>query len=304
MKARTVLFVIVLNTVIVALEIFFGFLSESMALVADALHNLGDVFAVIVTYIALVLGAKAASKTKTFGYQRAEMMAAFVNALFLVITMVYILYEATVRFVNPQSVDGWYMVGVASVALVANGISAWLLGKAGAPHHHHGEECDHHHHEEDLNLKSAYLHMLSDALISLGVVVGGVFVLVFEIDRIDSVIAIFFSIWILKESWWVLKKSFFSLMDFTDIDIDKSVDLILSFAPVASLHDLHITKPNSKERHISAHIVLKENLDLMAIEALLEEIRHALSHHGFTHIVLQPESTKYTQDEILCANHL
>ena len=141
MKARTVLFVIVLNTVIVALEIFFGFLSESMALVADALHNLGDVFAVIVTYIALVLGAKAASKTKTFGYQRAEMMAAFVNALFLVITMVYILYEATVRFVNPQSVDGLYMVGVASVALVANGISAWLLGKAGAPHHHNGAQA-------------------------------------------------------------------------------------------------------------------------------------------------------------------
>lgn len=304
MKIATVLFVIILNFVIVLLEVVFGILSQSMALIADAFHNLGDLFAVVITYIALILGTRVASTTKTFGYQRAEMMAAFVNSLFLVATMIYILYEAGARFIQPQQVDGWYMIVVAGVALVANGISAYLLNKAGVEHHHHHEGCSHHHHhDEDLNLKSAYLHMLGDALISLGVVVGGLCVLLLEIDRIDSTIAIIFSLYILKESWWVLKKSFFSLMDFMDDSIDNVCQLIGSDEMVESLHDLHITKPSSKEKHISAHIVLKDNLDLITIEALLQRIRLQLGEHGFTHIVLQPESKKYHQDEILCTHH-
>lgn len=306
MKTRTVLFVIVLNLTIVAAELFFGFLSGSMALIADAAHNLGDVAAVVVTFIALVYGAKAATARMTFGWLRAEMMAAFVNSLFLCATMLYVLYESILRFINPEAVDAVYVMVVAAVALAANGFSAWLLKGAGVEHHtHHDHGCDecHHHGHEDLNIRSAYLHMLSDALISLGVVAGGAAIYFFGISRIDSGIAILFSLWILKEAAGVLKQSFLSLMDINPDELSRYEAALLAFEEIDSVHDLHLFRPSSKECHFSAHLVLNGNPDLQAIEALIERARHTLEHLGVTHSLLQPETAKYAQNSRLCSAH-
>lgn len=305
MKLKTVLFVIVLNLIIVAAEIFFGLLSGSMALIADAAHNLGDVAAVVVTFIALVYGAKAATARMTFGWIRAEMMAAFVNSLFLCATMIYVLYESGARFINPEAVDAVYVMWVAAVALAANGFSAWLLKGAGVGHHHHDHSHahEHHNHHEDLNIRSAYLHMLSDALISLGVIVGGAAVYFFEISRIDSAIAVLFSLWILKEAFAVLKRSFFSLMDINADELETYETALLQYDEISSVHDLHLFRPSSKECHFSAHLVLSGNPDLAAVEHLLERVHHTLEHLGVTHSLLQPETAKYAQESPLCAAH-
>ena len=221
-KEKKILFIIIFNLVIVFSEITFGLISNSFALIADALHNAGDVIAIAITYIALKFSTKQKTFKFTFGFLKAEMMAAFVNTLFLFITMFYMIYEAIIRFINPETIEPIYMIVVGLVAVVANGISAYILSKmqvSSCPNHDHS----HHHHEEDANIKSAYLHMLSDALISVGVIVAGVFIYFFKIYYIDSVLTILFSIYILNHSYPLLKKSFCSLMDIniTDISQDK-----------------------------------------------------------------------------------
>ncbi len=302
-KEKKILFIIIFNLIIVFSEITFGLISNSFALIADALHNAGDVIAIAITYIALKFSTKQKTFKFTFGFLKAEMMAAFVNTLFLFITMFYMVYEAIVRFINPETIEPIYMIVVGLVAVVANGVSAYILSKmqvSSCPNHDHS----HHHHEEDANIKSAYLHMLSDALISVGVIVAGVFIYFFKIYYIDSVLTILFSIYILNHSYPLLKKSFCSLMDIniTDISQDKLEDIILnSNDNIVEYHDLHIHKPSSKHNFISFHIVLNnDRIDLKTSEKITDEIRHKLEHIGFNHILIQVDSDKCIRNDINC----
>lgn len=312
MKKQTVLFIIILNLTIVAAEIIFGLLAHSMALIADAMHNLGDVLAVVVTYIALIYGAKSPSYRSTYGYHRAEMMAAFVNSLFLFVTMLFILYESLDKLFNPVEVQAGYMIVVALVALIANAISAYLLQQSGVDHHHHHGEHDHHHHEHnhdhhdhghgDLNIRSAYLHMLGDALISLGVVAGGVAIYYLELYSIDAILSILFTFYILKTTWPVLKQSFQSLMDLNDDNVDQITEIMLGEEPVSGIHDLHVTRPSSSDFHITAHLVFESGTSLEVIERTLESIREKLKSLGVTHTVIQPETKKYETDSLYCSD--
>ena len=213
-KIKKIFLVILVNLIIIISQIIFGYISNSFALIADALHNAGDVLSIIVTYIALILGTKTATFKKTFGYIRAEMMAAFVNTLFLYTTMIYMIYESINRFFNPEVIEPIYMIIVGLIAVIANGISAYVLKKlevSSCSSHDHGHV--HSHDDGDANIKSAYLHMLSDTLISMSVVIAGIFIYYFKIYSIDSILTILFSIFILFHSYGLLKKSFLSLMD-------------------------------------------------------------------------------------------
>ena len=169
-KEKKILLIIIFNLAIIIAEIVFGLISNSFALIADALHNAGDVLSVVVTYIAIRLGTRTTTFKQTFGYLRAEMIAAFVNTLFLYVTMIYMIYEAINRFFNPEIITPIYMIIVGIIAVIANGFSAYILNNIGVSSCSHGHEHNHHNHDEDANIKSAYLHMLSDALISVAVV--------------------------------------------------------------------------------------------------------------------------------------
>jgi cobalt-zinc-cadmium efflux system protein len=303
-KEKKILIIIIFNLIIVFGEITFGLISNSFALIADALHNVGDVIAIIITYIALKFSTKQKTFKFTFGFLKAEMMAAFVNTLFLFITMLYMIYEAIIRFINPEIIEPIYMIVVGFVAVIANGISAYILSKmqvSSCPNHDHS----HHHHEEDANIKSAYLHMLSDALISVGVIIAGIFIYFFKIYYIDSALTILFSIYILNHSYPLLKKSFCSLMDIniTDISQDKLEDIILnSNDNIVEYHDLHIHKPSSKHNFISFHIVLNDdNIALKTSENITNDIRHKLEHIGFNHILIQVDSNKCIKNNINCS---
>lgn len=308
MKEKMILLIIVFNILIILSEIFFGLISNSFALIADALHNTGDVFAIIVTYIAIKLGTKKATFKYTFGFVKSEMMAAFVNTLFLSLTMFYMIYEAVGRFFNPEIIEPLYMIVVGFIAVVANGISAYILHRLGVEthEHSHGDEHhshEHHHHGHDANIHSAYLHMLSDALISVGVVVAGVFIYYFKVYYIDSILTVIFSLYILKHSYPLLKKSFLSLMDANYIGISKDeLDVIIkSSEAVVEYHDLHISKPSSKDSYISFHIVLNDDmLTLKEIEKITNDIKQKLEVNGFNHIIIQVDSDKYIRNHIHC----
>jgi cobalt-zinc-cadmium efflux system protein len=299
MKTTKLLWIIIFNLLIILSEVVFGLISNSFALIADALHNTGDVIAVLITYIALKLGLKQTTFKFTFGYMKAEMMAAFVNTLFLFITMLYMIYEAINRFFNPEIIEPIYMIVVGFIAVVANGVSAYILNNMGVSHEHHHHE----HHHEDANIKSAYLHMLADALVSVGVVVAGIFIYFFHIYSIDSVLTIIFSLYILKHSYPLLKKSFLSLMDVNIVKVSEEAlrEMILSDEKVLQYHDLHIHKPNSKYNFISFHIVLNDaTLSLLECENITDKIKEKLRHHGFNHILIQVDTDKKITNQTNC----
>jgi len=306
-KEKKILLIIIVNLVIVIAEIIFGYISNSFALIADALHNAGDVLAVIITYIALVLGTKTTTFKQTFGYIKAEMMAAFVNTLFLFITMLFMIYQAIDRFFNPEIIDPIYMIVVGIIAVIANGISAYMLNNIGvsscASHDHSSHNHEHNHNEEDANIKSAYLHMLSDALISVAVVVAGIFIYFYQIYYIDSIMTILFSVYILFHSYPLLKKSFLSLMDMNIVDISEEEleKIIKEDEKIIEYHDLHISKPSSKYSFISFHIVLINSaITLEEIECITNSIKINLKQKGFNHILIQVDSKNNMKNKTNC----
>jgi len=191
MKKRKILWIVIFNIIIVLSEISFGLISNSYALISDALHNLGDVLALTITMVTI-------DKSKDI-----QMRATIFNSIFLYIALIYIIYEAIDKLIYPQDIEPIYMITVGLIALVANGISAYLLGQMKI------STCSNHsHNHQELNINSAYLHMLSDALISVGVVIGGILIYYFKIYYIDAILSIIFSIYILIHSYSLLKRSY------------------------------------------------------------------------------------------------
>lgn len=298
---RRVGLVIILNIVIVIIESTVGVISGSLALLSDAWHNLSDVLALVVTAIALGLGTRPANSEMTYGYVRSEMMASFINAGFLSLLMIWVAVEAIDRLIHPIPVDGWLTMITAAAALIVNTASAVILG--GHAHHHHEEE--NHHHEPDLNIRAAFWHMASDAVLSLAVVLGGGAMIMWGIPWIDSVLSLIFAAVILVASGKLLRESFSSLMDRADPKMVSKLSAILTSHPmVCQTHDIHLSHPSSKEHYFSAHIILDEALSLKEVEIIIETLRHDLSHAGATHILIQPETVKYDSGNEHCNGHI
>lgn len=299
---RRVALVILLNIIIVIIESTVGVISGSLALLSDAWHNLSDVLALVVTVIALGLGARAASSTMTYGYVRSEMMATFINAGFLSLLMIWVAVEAVNRLLHPIPVDGWLTMITAGIALIVNTASAIILG--GHAHAHTHDHHEHHHH--DLNVRAAFWHMASDAVLSLAVVLGGGAMILWGIPWIDSVLSLMFATVILVASGKLLAQSFSSLMDRTDPKkVAKLSAIITNHPSVLEIHDVHLIRPSSREHYFSAHIVLEGTLSLAEVENIIEVLRHDLSHAGATHILLQPETQKYAgENNIHCSGHI
>jgi cobalt-zinc-cadmium efflux system protein len=297
MREKKILWVIIFNLIIIVLEILFGLVSNSFALITDALHNIGDVIAVVITYLALRLSVQQATFRKSFGFLRAEMMAGFVNTLFLFLTMFYMIYESVFRLITPEVVEPLYMIVVGTVATMANGLSAYILNTLGVSScsHEHQEAGHRHHHHEDANIRSAYLHMLADALISVGVVVAGILIYFFNIYAIDALLTILFSVYILFHSYPLLKKSFSSLMDFnsSEIEEDEIAAIIGSDSRIEGYGNLKIYQPSSKENVISLCLSFKDDtISLKELEEISMEIKEKLRDIGFTKINIETVSIK------------
>lgn len=285
---KRVFIAIILNVMIVVLQFIYGFVSNSISLLTDALHNLQDVVSLIIALIAIMIVQKLPTKEMTFGFLRSEALAGFVNSLFLILAILTVIFFSVERLLNPQEVEGVYVILFGLAGFIVNFVSAKMLDL----HNHHEEE---NHHHEDINIKAAYLHLLSDAGISLGVFVGGVLIYLYKVYWIDPVLSILFSLYILKESISIIKKSYNILMEAVPkhIDVDRTLqEMRDNFKDIKEIHDLHIWSLSSHDTYLSAHIVV-EQMSIRDYDKLLEKLENFFRERGINHITVQPESEEF-----------
>lgn len=285
---RRLVFAIFLNMLIVLLQVFYGFLSNSISLLTDAVHNLQDVVSLIIALIAVILIQRLPTKEMTFGFLRSEALAGFVNSIFLMVAIIVIVFFAIKRLLNPQEIEGIYVMIFGILGFVINLISAKIL----VQHIH-----DNHHHE-DLNIKAAYLHLLSDAGISLGVFIGGVLIYLYQIYWVDPLFAIAFSLYILKENTSVIKKSYKILMEAVPEHIsleDILKGLKSNFPQIKEVHDIHVWSLSSRDLYVSAHVVVNQQM-ITSYDTLLEQLERFFKDLGIEHITIQIETEGFKCD--------
>lgn len=265
-----------LNAVITIAEVAGGIYSGRLSLLSDALHNLSDVAALVLSYLAIKLANKANDDKYTFGYKRSTVLAAFINAAALGLISLFLFKEAYIKLVTPQPVKGSIVILVALIGFAANTIGMYLLqgGSRG-----------------DMNIRTAFLHLLSDALASLGVVCGGVIIICTKAYWVDPLLTIIIGIYVLKASYDILKQATNILMQGVpaNIDLKQVVRTIEDVKGVAGVHHVHIWALD--ERHISldAHVTIEDRL-LSETEDILRRIKHGLKeNYGISHVTLQFE---------------
>ena len=242
---KNLFFAIVINGGIVAFEIVFGLLIQSMALISDAVHNLSDIAAMGFSYWAEKVSGRPANERKTYGYHKIEFIAAFVNSLVLSVAIAFILWEALGRLTAPPAIPGREMLWVAVIAFAGNGAAALLLQKLSS---------------RNLNMKSAWLHSFQDALFSLGVIVGAALIMLFGWNIIDPMLSIAISLFILREIYRIVRQAVDSLLDAVPpgLDFSQVRSDLLSIPGVAEVNDLHVWRTGTNRKLLSAHLRMME----------------------------------------------
>ncbi len=268
--------VILLNFVITAAEVIGGIVSGSLSLLSDALHNFSDGIAVIIAWIAIRLDARPRSEKHTFGLKRAQVLAAVVNAGALVAISLYLFVEAWHRFNDPHPISGGVMTAVATIGLVANVIGTWLL--------HRGSK-------QNMNLKAAYLHLFSDAISSIGVILGGLAITFLDIQWVDPLLTVLIGLYVLKESLLILWRSLgiFMLAVPEGLPLSEVRAAVLDVAGIEGVHHIHLWEVAEHDIHFEAHIVVADQ-PLHEVEAIRQTIEKTL-HDRFDihHVTLQFE---------------
>ncbi len=279
-KGKNLVYSILLNILITVAQIVGGIISGSLALISDALHNFSDVLTLVFSYIAHKLSRRKASIDQTFGFKRAELIAAFVNAATLIIVALILIYGAIERFFNPHEIKSGLVIWLAILGIAVNGFSAILLKK----------DADH-----NLNMKSAYLHLFTDMLASVAVLIGGLLMKYFGWFWVDSVMTILIAIYLIVVGIDLLKTSTKMLMLFTPehIDIKEIVREVHKIPGVGKLHHIHVWHLNDDELHLEAHLDCSEDIKMSEFNDLLHEIEQVLFRQfHINHINIQPEFNK------------
>lgn len=286
-SATKLFWVIVLNFGITLAEIIGGIVSGSLSLISDALHNFSDAIAVIISYIAVKLSAKKVSPEHTFGLKRSEILAAFINASVLVGVSCYLFYEAVIKFIQPEEIHGSVMLIVAILGLLGNVLSIFFLGG---------------HSEENMNIKSAYLHMLSDAVSSVAVILGALGIIFFKIYWIDPVLTVIIALYVLRESFKILKRSTHILMQGAPLDISVEVikEELETIEYIDNVHHIHLWALDEKNIFLEAHVELPE-MNLSKTCAIKTKIDEKLKMFRITHCTIQFETSVCNEKNILCS---
>lgn len=267
----------VLNFTITLAEIIGGILSNSLALISDAIHNFGDAFAVLLAYMANRIGKRKPTKKKTFGYKRIEILAALLNAVILIAIIIFLGYEAVKRFQEPEPIKGLIMFIVACIGLLANLISVVLLKKDSG---------------KNMNIRAAYLHLLGDTISSVAVIIGSLLIYFFNIYWIDPLITILIGLYILKETFIIVKEAVDILMQGAprDIDLEEIRKQIEELPEILNIHHVHTWKLNDEQIHFECHADLKEDLLISKAEKIRSDIEGILMNKfGISHVTIQLE---------------
>jgi cobalt-zinc-cadmium efflux system protein len=274
---RNLAITVILNGIITIGQFAGGIISGSLALISDALHNLSDVISVVLAYLAYRIGLRPQTLTSTFGYKRAEILAAFINAITLIAISVYLLIEAGKRFLNPKEVDYLWMLGLGLLGFLANGLSVIIL---------------HRNKEENLNIRAAYLHLIGDALTSLAVIAGAVCIWLFKVYWIDPLVTVLISIYIFVHTFKILKESVGILMQFAPHEINQQevVSVLQEIQEINSVHHVHLWQLSDHQIYFEAHLVLTENIHVSETNAIAQKAKQLLvSRFGISHTTFQYE---------------
>lgn len=278
---------ILLNIGITVAQVIGGLVSGSLSLLSDALHNFSDVISLIVSYIASKLSKKKASVNRTFGYKRAEILAAFINASTLIIVAIILIFEAIKRFQNPQEIESNLVIWLSIVAILGNGYSVVLIKKTA---------------KNNINMQSAYLHLLTDMLASVAVLIGGLLMKYFQLFWVDSLLTFLIAVYLIWVGLALLKTSTKMIMLFTPdhINIKEVVFKVNKLSKVKKLHHVHIWNLSDEELHLEAHLDLEEDISTTQFNALLLEIEQLLhDQFNINHVTIQPEYNKEDPKEVI-----
>jgi len=287
LKSTNLLISILLNIIITVSQIIGGIVSGSLALLSDALHNFSDVISLVISYIANLLSKKEASINRTFGYKRAEILAAFINAFTLIIVAVLLIVEAVKRFYNPEPIESNLVIWLSFIAILGNGFSVLLLRKDA---------------EKNMNMRSAYLHLLTDMMASVAVLIGGLLMKYYQIFWVDSLLTLIIALYLIWVGFDLFKESFKVLMLFTPnkVQIQEIVEEICTIKEVKNIHHIHVWQLNEEETHFEAHIDLNTDIKVSEFVSILNQIEEVLLHKfQINHVNIQPEIDRPGNKEII-----
>jgi len=250
---------ITLNLIFIIVEVIFGFSSNSMALLSDAGHNLCDVLTLVFSWIAVLLSQRKPSLKFTYGFRRSTILIALLNTIFLLVAVVFIVWETIQRIGSPEGINSKSVITVASIGIIINGFTAWLFMK-GKKH--------------DLNIRSAFIHFIADALVSLGVVIGGIIMILTGITWIDSILSLIIVVVILYSTFHLLIDSVDLALDAVpkNINIMEVQSYLESLHEVSSIHDLHIWALSTTDAALTVHLITKTPTDIGFISSVQKQL--------------------------------
>lgn len=293
LRGRKLIITIVLNLLITIAQIIGAIFANSLALLSDALHNFSDSFSLMITYIANQLTKKKSTKKETFGYKRAEIIAAFIHASFLLIIAVYIIYESIRRILSPSTleVDPVLVMALAGFGIIMNGLSVLII---------YGDS------KKNINLRSAYVHLFSDMLSSVAVLLGGAAIYFFDISVIDPILSFAIAIYLIVFGWRLVKESTKVLMQFTpkNIDIEEIARDLSTFREIRNIHHAHAWQLNDDEIMFEAHIEFADNLTISEACEVMASMKDLLNQHfNIHHTTFQPEFQGNCKKDLIHQSH-
>ncbi len=262
-SGRNLFWTIVLNVIITLSQIVGGIISGSLALLSDAMHNFSDVLALVIAYVANRMAARPNDAQRTFGYKRAEILAALFNASVLIGIAVFLIVEAFHKFYHPEPINSVWVIGLGTLSIVLNTASVLLVKEDS---------------KESMNVRATYLHLLTDVMTSVAVVLGGVLMYYFGIFWIDPLISALIALYLIWASFGLVKESSAILMQFTPegIDVDEVVKAIEAEPEIADVHHIHIWKLNDHQVNLEAHLDFKEDVALSASNRVIDRLEKKL----------------------------
>ncbi|NHK26288.1 cation transporter [Parvularcula flava] len=271
---RRVFGAILVNLLLTVAQIIGGIVSGSLALVADAIHNLSDALALVIAFGARRIARKPADARMTFGYGRAETVAALINYTTLIVIGLYLVYEAILRFIEPQGIDGWIVVIIAAIALVVDLLTVLLTYTLS---------------KESINIRAAFLHNLADALGSVGVIIAGTVIIIYDWRLIDPLITLAIAGYILWQSFSEIGQVIRILMlgSPTDIDGPAVIEEMTAVKGVADVHHVHLWQMNERQTAIDAHVLVLSDSEPAQIKTALKSV--LASKFGVSHVTLEIE---------------
>lgn len=287
-KVLLISFIII--TVYMLVEAIGGFLTNSLALLADAGHMLSDAVSLGIALLAFKLGEKAANYNKTYGYKRFEILAAVFNGVTLVVIAIFIFYEAIGRFQNPPAVASTGMFIIACIGLLINLLVAWIMMRGGDVH-------------DNLNMRGAFLHVVSDMIGSIGAVTAALLMMLFGWDWADPLASVIVATLVLHSGYFVTKSALHVLMEGTpsNVNVDEVIQTIKNTKGIQNVHDLHIWSITSGFNALSCHAVVADHMSIAESEQLLRHIEYNLAQKNIHHMTIQLETSAHLHDHsIMC----